>query len=358
MGKLLSLAGLLAGICLLFCGFVFGQEPGVMGTIKDGTGSAIAGAKVTLTNVLTKASESVVSNESGIYSASNLSSGSYSVTASKEGFESDSRNVIEVRPGHAAVADLSLKMLAAGNPVRDEFFLQLTPGVTGDTFSGGTKGPQIAESDREDDDFLQLSPGIAGQGFSSGVRCGFHPWVYMGFEGAESEPTGSNLSKQPQPATLNTSPAQPSGGPEVVGTQSHDETFLQLAPGVTGNAFSGWNNAGPAQIRDSDLVSGAPPQGANEKPKAEQNGSKGPSKSAINPARDESFLQLSPGVIGNAFSGWTNSGSDPSQEAFSLNPGSPGGVEAKIGLFIADSAPKKWFQGNKWLDAWLVIGLD
>jgi hypothetical protein len=290
-GKLSSLAGMLAGVCLLFCGFVFGQDRSISGTIKDAAGSAIAGARVTITNVETKVSQRVISNESGIYSASNLTSGAYRVTATKEGFAPDaSSNVIEVRPGHAAVADVSLKMLASGNPTRDESFLQLSPGLTGDTFSGGAKGLRVAESDREDDDFLQLSPGIAGQGFASGVRCGFHPSAYMGLEGAGSKRTDEPLPRQSPPATGNSSPARPSGGPEAAGAQSHDETFLQLSPGVTGNAFSGWNNPSTDPMRDD----------MSAQPKPDHVTTQG--------ALDESFLQLSPGVTGNAFSGWNNAG--------------------------------------------------
>ena len=76
-------------ICSLFVGSVlFAQtDTGrIIGTVVDQTGAVVAGAKVSLKNERTGEQRDVVSNESGLYFATNLHPASYTVTADVPGF--------------------------------------------------------------------------------------------------------------------------------------------------------------------------------------------------------------------------------------------------------------------------------
>jgi hypothetical protein len=59
----------------------------ILGTVTDGTGAAIPGATVTLTNSGTGLTRTVVSSASGEYSAPQLPTGNYTVTAELSGFK-------------------------------------------------------------------------------------------------------------------------------------------------------------------------------------------------------------------------------------------------------------------------------
>ena len=59
----------------------------VSGTVRDQTGAVIAGAKVTIKSVNTGTTRDVVTNASGIYTASGLKPDTYDVTIQQPGFE-------------------------------------------------------------------------------------------------------------------------------------------------------------------------------------------------------------------------------------------------------------------------------
>src|SRR5262249_2284309 len=61
-------------------------EGSILGTIVDGSGAAISGARVPVTNVGTNFSRTSVSNETGEYVVSNLPLADYPVTAEMKGF--------------------------------------------------------------------------------------------------------------------------------------------------------------------------------------------------------------------------------------------------------------------------------
>src|SRR5215467_10715372 len=68
----------------------YGQGLGltaVTGRVTDPTGAVIPGVKVTVTNVATGAAREVISNEQGIYAATQLQPGTYSVKAQLAGFK-------------------------------------------------------------------------------------------------------------------------------------------------------------------------------------------------------------------------------------------------------------------------------
>ena len=61
---------------------VFGQTFGdISGAVKDSTGAAIPAAQVTVVNVATNATRTVVSNEAGFFSFPALTPGTYTLKA-------------------------------------------------------------------------------------------------------------------------------------------------------------------------------------------------------------------------------------------------------------------------------------
>lgn len=80
----------------------------ITGVVNDGTGAVLPGVTVTIDNVGTGASRSLVTDASGRYEAPNLPVGSYTVRAELEGFRTTNRSGITLTVGRTAVVDLEL----------------------------------------------------------------------------------------------------------------------------------------------------------------------------------------------------------------------------------------------------------
>src|SRR5215471_539490 len=70
----------------------------VQGTVLDAAGAAVAGAKVTIKNVSTGATRTLVTNQSGEFSSPQMEIADYLVTIEKDGFRSFTETVT-VRSG-------------------------------------------------------------------------------------------------------------------------------------------------------------------------------------------------------------------------------------------------------------------
>ena len=111
--------GLRACVCLSvflcvtsICSFAQTSFGRISGTVTDDSGAAIAGAKITIQNIDTKAARTVDSEGSGSYVVTQLPIGNYSVRAELQGFTAQSRT------GLAIVADARLNVdfkLGVGN---------------------------------------------------------------------------------------------------------------------------------------------------------------------------------------------------------------------------------------------------
>ncbi|HMD50000.1 MAG TPA: carboxypeptidase-like regulatory domain-containing protein, partial [Bryobacteraceae bacterium] len=80
----------------------------ISGIVKDETGAGIPAAQVLLKNSETGAERKLVSGDSGRYSAPSVAVGRYSVTASKENFQSQTKTGVELVVGQAVSVDLTL----------------------------------------------------------------------------------------------------------------------------------------------------------------------------------------------------------------------------------------------------------
>ena len=90
---------------------IFGQTFGdISGEIKDSSGAAIAGVKVTVTNTDTNVTRNAESNESGAYSFPALVPGPYSVRAEKQGFKSEARTGITLEVQASPCIDITMNV--------------------------------------------------------------------------------------------------------------------------------------------------------------------------------------------------------------------------------------------------------
>jgi hypothetical protein len=82
----------------------------ITGTVKDASGSAIAGATIKAVNINTNLSVTIKSDSSGSYLVNNLQSGTYKLTFSKEGFDLESHPEVIVNGGRTTTVDGALKI--------------------------------------------------------------------------------------------------------------------------------------------------------------------------------------------------------------------------------------------------------
>src|SRR5579863_9771353 len=107
------------GLCMFlgFVGFfagqqVYGQVTGgtILGTVTDASGSAVPNADVTITNTATGVATSIMTNDSGLYSAPNLLPGTYQVSVKATGFSNSVVTGINLTVGQQQAINVSLKV--------------------------------------------------------------------------------------------------------------------------------------------------------------------------------------------------------------------------------------------------------
>src|SRR5213594_2488837 len=82
----------------------------ISGTIKDSTGAVVPGATVTITSVGRKTSDTVISNESGLYSKERLLPGNYEVRVEMPGFKASVIPSVVVNVDTNTKVDISLEI--------------------------------------------------------------------------------------------------------------------------------------------------------------------------------------------------------------------------------------------------------
>ncbi len=81
---------------------------GISGVVTDSTGSVVAGASVTVTNVAMGTQNSTVTTVAGAYTVPQLAAGEYNVTVIAPGFSKLIRNGVTVSVGETATIDVQL----------------------------------------------------------------------------------------------------------------------------------------------------------------------------------------------------------------------------------------------------------
>ena len=99
----------------------------IHGTVKDSTGALLPGVTITVTNIETNVSQTVVTDSKGLYQVPHLNPGHYSVNATLSGFKAMVRNDIQVRIGDEVPIDFKMEVggvsetisVTASTPVLD-----------------------------------------------------------------------------------------------------------------------------------------------------------------------------------------------------------------------------------------------
>ena len=79
-------------------GSVFAQTGEIRGTVKDRSGEAISGARVTVTPLSGGTTRGAIVNIQGGYSIRGLSSGEYSISVTSVGFKEQKKKVVVEAP--------------------------------------------------------------------------------------------------------------------------------------------------------------------------------------------------------------------------------------------------------------------
>ena len=99
------IVGGLAGAAMLWSQVVGAS---ISGTVRDGSGASLPGAAISVRNNETGAERKLVSDDHGRYSAPSIAVGRYQVSASKEGFASQTKTGIDLVVGQTVEVDLQL----------------------------------------------------------------------------------------------------------------------------------------------------------------------------------------------------------------------------------------------------------
>ena len=89
----------------------------ITGTVKDATGASVPGATVRALNTATNFSVSVKTQSNGSYVASNLPAGTYKLTITKEGFETETHTEVLVNADRTVTVDGNLRVGAVSTTV-------------------------------------------------------------------------------------------------------------------------------------------------------------------------------------------------------------------------------------------------
>ena len=169
------------------------QAGRIVGQVFDPQHASVAGATITVTDPATNISETVKTDASGNYVVTPLDPGTYSVSASAQGFQTEVRNGIELTVGQAAEVDLNLHIGAANTKV-----VVTTEGPVLETQSGSldmtvtnTQVESLPLNGRQFTQLAELSPGVAplpASGNTQNVRPeNLNGNVFDGINGQESD---------------------------------------------------------------------------------------------------------------------------------------------------------------------------
>lgn len=195
-------------VCLLLLPSHVGAQAlsGINGTVTDTSGAAVAGAKVTVTNIDTNVSKTAVTTSAGTYYITDLIPGTYTVKVELTGFKTSVQQKVIVIGGATSTANATLQpgeIAQSVEVVAPSVSLQTEQPQVGNDVNETllTELPQeIAGSNRQIDNFIFLSPGVTGNGFSHRINGGVDEQTEVMFNGVPeswSETSGYTFWNQP-----------------------------------------------------------------------------------------------------------------------------------------------------------------
>src|SRR2546428_531405 len=109
--KLCSMV-LVTALSLVLAGQVQGQntQSTILGTVTDPSGTAIAGATVTIKNEATNIERSIVADGNGDYRIAGLEAGNYQVSVTTPGFKTFVRTKVDLNSSQIKRVDVKLEM--------------------------------------------------------------------------------------------------------------------------------------------------------------------------------------------------------------------------------------------------------
>jgi len=137
------------------------QSGRLVGTIYDQTHAAVPNAVVTVTNVATNLARRVATDAAGDYVVTPLDPGTYSVSATAQGFQTTVRGAIELTVGLAARVELELRLGEATAEVRvtsEAPLLTTESGTLGQVISN-TQITDLPLNGRSFTELARLTPG-------------------------------------------------------------------------------------------------------------------------------------------------------------------------------------------------------
>jgi hypothetical protein len=179
---------------LLACGQIFaGVTASISGTVKDPTGAAVVGAKVTATNTETGVVSSQLTNGDGYYSFQSLPLGRYDIDVLQTGFKAYRQTGLVLDVNAALVVDIALQIGQISEKVEvssGALHVETASSQLGEVIEGQrmTTVPLVSRSYT---DLLALQPGVVStpSGISGGYAGQFSAFTSAGF--AEPAVSGS-----------------------------------------------------------------------------------------------------------------------------------------------------------------------
>jgi hypothetical protein len=152
-------------LAILFSSPTFAQVAGgtLSGTVSDPSGGGIPQANVVIKNVATGVERTTTTNADGFYTTVNLLPGSYQITVTASGFNTETRHGVTMSVGAQQTVDISLRVGTVSNRVE---VIAEVPDVqlTSSDISAVVNGTTVRElplNGRSWTDLAALQPGVS-----------------------------------------------------------------------------------------------------------------------------------------------------------------------------------------------------
>ena len=158
-----AVLGMLIVIGALCASPVFGQNAEISGSIRDASNALISNAKITVLNQDTATERTTITDKAGLYSVPALPPGRYRMTASADGFDTQSRDSIRVETAQKLNIDFVLKVGASNEVVTvngDQIYINQSD-ATVSTIVDRQFVENIPLNGRSLQSLLTLVPGVA-----------------------------------------------------------------------------------------------------------------------------------------------------------------------------------------------------
>jgi hypothetical protein len=208
---LLKLIAVLSVCSVIFLPSSFAQQTSgdIHGTVVDPSGAAVPNSALTLTDQATGAERKATSNAQGDFTFLQVPVGTYTITATKEGFKTVSQKGVEVHVATVTTTSVRLEVGAASETVNVEaegINLNTENGVVGNVMLSG----QVSELPLNGRNFIELTtlmPGTAVGGGFDNKNKGLLAGVDISFSGAPAnanqwQVNGSNNNDQGSQRTI------------------------------------------------------------------------------------------------------------------------------------------------------------